>query len=103
MLASNAAQRQGGYLRLREALMTGPAAITQDVVKSAAERVGLDWERLRQDMTDPAIQARLDANLKLASALQVQGTPAYVIGRQFHSGAMALDEMQDMVALARRR
>ncbi len=98
-----AAQRQGGYLRLREALMTGPAAITQDVVKSAAERVGLDWERLRQDMTDPAIQARLDANLKLASALQVQGTPAYVIGRQFHSGAMALDEMQDMVALARRR
>lgn len=98
-----AAQRQGGYLRMREALMTGPAGIDTDGVRAAAQRLGLDWERLQRDMADPAIQARLDANLKLASAIGVQGTPAYVIGRQFHSGAMPLAAMQDMVALARKR
>lgn len=98
-----AAQRQGGYLRLREALMTGPGQIDADVVKAAAQRLGLDWERMQRDMADPAIQARLDANLKLASALDIEGTPAYVIGQQLHPGAMALADLRDLIALARKR
>jgi protein-disulfide isomerase len=98
-----AAQRQGGYLKLREALMTGPAQVDSDVVKAAAQRLGLDWDRLQRDMADPAIQTRIDANLKLAHTLNIQGTPAYVIGDQLLPGAVSLPDLQAIIAQARRR
>ncbi|MCW3473116.1 DsbA family protein [Limobrevibacterium gyesilva] len=98
-----AAQRQGGYLKLFEVLMSGPPNVDQDSLRAAAIRVGLDWDRLQRDMADPAIQARIDANLQLAHALQIQGTPAYVIGGRLLPGAVELAELQDAVALARKR
>ncbi len=98
-----AAQRQGAYLRMHDALMSGPAQIDTDVVKATTQRLGLDWERLQRDMADPAIQARLEANLKLARTLDIEGTPAYVIGQQLLPGAVSLADLKDMIALARRR
>ncbi len=98
-----AAQRQGGYLKLHDALMAGTANIDQDVVRAAALRIGLDWDRLQRDMADPAIQARIDSNLALAHALQIEGTPAYVVGGRMVPGAVELAELQGMVAAARKR
>jgi protein-disulfide isomerase len=98
-----AAQRQGGFQRLHDALMAGTPNIDQEVVRAAAQRLGLDWDRLQRDMTDPAIQARIDANLKMAHALQIEGTPAYVIGDRMLSGAVELAELQGAVASARRK
>jgi protein-disulfide isomerase len=98
-----AAQAQGGYLRLHDALMTGPAEITIDTVKDAARKTGLDWNRLQRDMADPAIMARIDANLKLASQLQIDGTPAYVIGKRLLPGAVDIAELQSAVTAARAR
>lgn len=101
--AELAAQRQGGLEKLRDILMTGTTNIDQDALRAAAQRAGLDWDRLQRDMADPAIQARLDANLELARALQIQGTPAYVIGDRMLPGAVTLAELQDAVATTRKR
>jgi len=98
-----AAQRQGAYLKMHDAMMNGTAQIDVEVVKAAALRLGLDWERLQRDMADPAIQARIDANLKLAHVLNIQGTPAYVVGEQMLPGAVGLADLQQAVALARRK
>lgn len=96
-----AAMRQGGYLRLHDAVMTGSQTITEDSLHEAAKRVGLDWERLQHDMGDPAIQARLDANLHLAQSLGIDGTPAYVVGQKLMPGAVDLAELQGAVAAMR--
>jgi protein-disulfide isomerase len=98
-----AAQKQGGYLRLKDAVMSGPADVTPDTLRAAAEKTGLDWDRLQQDMADPAVQQRIDANLALAGKLGIQGTPAYVIGSRMLPGAVTLAELQDAVAEARRK
>jgi len=98
-----AAQHQGAFLRLHDALMTGTPNIDQEVVHAAALRLGLDWDRLQRDMADPAIQARIDANLKMAHALQIDGTPAYVIGDRLLSGAVEISELQGAVAAARQK
>jgi protein-disulfide isomerase len=97
-----AAQRQGGYQKLHDALMAGTPTIDREVVHGAASKLGLDWERLQRDMDDPAIQARIDANLQLAHTLQIEGTPAYVIGAQMLPGAVDLAELQGAVAAARK-
>ncbi len=96
-----AAQKQGAYSPLRAALMGGPADVTTESVKAAAERLGLDWPRLQRDMDDPSVTARIDANLALARTLSIEGTPAYVIGGKMIPGAVELSELQTAVAGAR--
>lgn len=96
-----AAQRQGGYLKLHDAIMAGPPTITEDSIRDAAISVGLDWEQLRRDMDDPVIEARIGANLSLAHDLGVDGTPVYVIGTRVFPGAVDLAELQSAVAAVR--
>ncbi len=96
-----AAQRQGKYAELQDALMRLRGEPTEAVLKTEAERVGLNWARLRQDMNDPAIEQRLQANVALAQALSIQGTPALVIGDTLVPGAVDLATLQGLVAQAR--
>ena len=97
-----AAQKQGGYEKLRAALMAAPPQTTKAMIKDAAVKLGLDWPRLEHDMDDPAIAVRLDGNVKLAQSIGVDGTPALVIGGDLLPGAMDLGQLQDAVAGARK-
>ena len=99
--AELAAQRQGGYDKLHLALMSGTNQITEDVIKAAAVNAGLNWTRLKADMDRPDIQARITANLALAHQLELQGTPAYVIGNVLLPGAVELADLQAAVDAAR--
>jgi protein-disulfide isomerase len=98
-----AAQKQGGYDRLRAALMRMPPDFTREQIMAAAGKLGLDTARLGRDMDDPAIKARLEANLRLAQALNIEGTPALVIGNKLLPGAVELAELEKAVAAAGRR
>jgi protein-disulfide isomerase len=97
-----AAQQQGGYDKLRDAIMSAPPDTTKAMIRDAAQRVGLDWRRLEHDMDDPAIQARLDANVRLARKIGVDGTPALVIGGELLPGAVELADLRKAIAGARR-
>ncbi len=96
-----AAQQQHGYERLRTALMQAPPDYTKEQIMAIAHRLGLDEARLSHDMADPAIEARLDANLKLAQVLGIDGTPALVIGDTLVPGAVDLGELERSIAAAR--
>jgi protein-disulfide isomerase len=97
-----AAQRQGKYAELHEALMKLREEPAEPVLRREAERAGLDWARLRRDMDDAAVQARLNGNVRLAQALRIEGTPALVIGETLVPGAVDLATLERMVAEARR-
>jgi protein-disulfide isomerase len=104
VLASRAlvgAQKQGRYAELYDALMELREEPTEPVLRREAERVGLDWARLKRDMDDPAVQRRFDANAQLAQALGVQGTPAMVVGETLVPGAVELAALEQLVADAR--
>ncbi len=96
-----ASQKQGRYAELHAALMKLREEPAEPVLRREAERVGLDWTRLKRDMDDPAIQRRFDGNTKLAQALQVQGTPAMVVGGTIVPGAVDLASLERLVADAR--
>jgi protein-disulfide isomerase len=97
-----AAQKQDAYVKMREAVMKLPPDTTIGQIESSARALGLDWPRMAHDMDDPAVQARIDANLKLAHELGIQGTPALVIGDDLVPGAVELPELQKAVADARK-
>jgi protein-disulfide isomerase len=97
-----AAHRQGGYVKMYHALMTGNPALDEAGLRAAAGRAGLDWERLQRDMADPEIMGRINANLALGRRLDIQGTPAYVVGTQVLPGAVDLATLTSAVAAARK-
>ena len=96
-----AAQRQGKYLPLHDALMRLREEVNEAVLRREAERMGLDWPRLRREMDDPAIARKIEANLGLARALDIQGTPALVIGDSIVPGAMDLAQLEAAIAAIR--
>ncbi len=96
-----AAQRQGGYFKLQDAVMRGGGTPSRDTLRAEAERVGLDGNRLVRDMDDPAIKARLEANVALAQQIGIQGTPALVIGTRVVAGAVEIGDLRQAVAEAR--
>ncbi|MDB5414310.1 MAG: disulfide bond formation protein DsbA [Rubritepida sp.] len=96
-----AAQRQGQYVPLYDALMRLREEPGEAVLRREADRLRLDWARLRRDMEDPAIQARITRNLELARGLDIQGTPALIIGTTMVPGAINLAELQRLTAAQR--
>ena len=96
-----AAQRQGGYFKLQEAVMHDKAPPTRDTLRAEAERLGLDGGRLLRDMDDPAIKARLEFNVAMAQQIGLQGTPALIVGKKLFAGLIELGDLQQAVAAAR--
>ena len=82
-------------------MMAASGQITEDTVYQAAGAVGLDVDRLKRDMSSQQIDAALKANRALAEALDITGTPGFVIGDQIVPGAIELSSLRDLVARAR--
>ena len=97
-----AAQKQNAYGKMRDAVMKLPPDTTLPQLETTAKALGLDWGRMTKDMEDPAVKARIDANLKLAHELGIQGTPALVIGNDLVPGAVDAAELQKLVSAARK-
>jgi protein-disulfide isomerase len=96
-----AAHRQGGYARLQDALLRLRGEPTEAAVQAEARRLGLDWQRIRRDMEDPAIMARIEANVALAQRLAISGTPALIIGDTLVPGAVDQRTLAALVASQR--
>lgn len=98
-----AAQRQGKYEALHGALLRLREDPTEPVIRREAEKAGLDWPRLRREMDDPGIAARIAANRRLAEALRLEGTPAVVVGETLIPGAVDLATLERLVGEQRER
>jgi protein-disulfide isomerase len=97
--AALASVKQGKYQQFHEALLAhkghyDKAAVVDDIAKS----VGLNLDQLHKDMESPEIAAEIDHNLDLGRALDITGTPGFVIGAQIVSGASSVDELKKYVA-----
>jgi protein-disulfide isomerase len=96
-----AAQRQERYAALHDALLRLREEPTEPVIRREAERLRLDWARLRRDMDDNAVMQRIDRNLQLARALDIQGTPAILGGTTLIPGATDLATLRQLTARLR--
>jgi protein-disulfide isomerase len=89
--AALAANLQGKYEAMHLALLSADQPYTQKSVYNIAQQVGVDVEKLQQNMNNDSIKSLLSENHALASALHIRGTPAFFIGR---TNATNLNEVQ---------
>ena len=99
--AALASAKQGKYASFHHALMEADGQVTEQTVIEVARTVGLDIERLRADMEDPAIQEAIARNLQLANALGITGTPSFIIGQELVPGAVDLGTLLGLIDRAR--
>jgi protein-disulfide isomerase len=97
-----AADRQGKYLAVHDALFTLPRQMDRAGILSAAKQAGVDMTRLSHDLAahKSEIDGILAADNAQARALSLQGTPGFVIGRTVVPGALSGADLAQLVASA---
>lgn len=85
--AALAAQRQGKYAEMHFALMD-QKRLSGDIISETAEKIGLDMRKYKADMADATIDQHISDTLLLANRLPaLTGTPFFIVGDQYVSGA----------------
>lgn len=81
--AALAANLQGAnkYLSFHKALLAAPNPLDKNKILSLAKSSGLDVAKLEKDMQSDAVKKQLDDNLQMAQALELIGTPSFVVGK----------------------
>ena len=94
--ASLAASKAGRFARFHDALYEAGNP-TPETLAIAGNASGITPEQAR----DPAIEAEIENNYRLASALGATGTPLFIIGNQVINSAVGYGALKDAVAKAR--
>jgi protein-disulfide isomerase len=102
--AALAAFRQGigRYESFHNALMSLKGQLGEEIVLKTAASVGLDVDKLKGDMGRSDIDEALNRTNALARALEIRGTPAFVIGDKLLPGAVDVATLKKSVAEARK-
>ncbi|MDB5406995.1 MAG: hypothetical protein JWL84_1907 [Rhodospirillales bacterium] len=100
--AALASRKQGKYTKFHDAMIATKGALDTAVVLQLAAGAGLDIDRLKADMTSPDVEGAIKQNFALAQALEIRGTPAFVIGDEMVPGAVDIATLRQKIAAARK-
>jgi protein-disulfide isomerase len=64
---------------------------------AVARDLGVDMDRLSKDIESPDVKAGLEESMRLADALQINGTPSFVVGQEVVVGAVGFDELKGKI------
>ncbi len=94
-----AAHRAGvDYWALHSALFSSRGQIDADTVLDEAKTLGLDPDKLAADASSSAVSDMIKTSYDIAQALDINGTPSYIIGDEIISGAVGIDALKTRIA-----
>lgn len=101
---ARAAGEQGLYWEFATALYKslpnqGHPSVGDDVVTNIAQQVGVaDMDKFQADYKAPATVEAVEADSAEAQAFGISGTPAFLVGTEFISGAQPVDVFETVIA-----
>lgn len=101
--AALASRSQGKYAEFSDALMRNRGGFSENKVFNIAEKIGLNIGQLKSDLKkgEDAINSQLARNYQLAEALDINGTPGFVIGNTIIRGAVEFEMLKAAVTRVR--
>lgn len=90
------------YWTFHQAMFTSRGQVDGEVALREAANLGLNVEELRADLNSAETGAALDTSYQLAKALQISGTPTFIIGDEIIPGAVGLDVLRTKIANVRK-
>ena len=64
---------------------------------AVAKDMGVDMDKLAKDMESPDITTGLQEVMRMADALQINGTPSFVVGQDVVVGAVGYDSLKEKI------
>lgn len=96
-----AAARQGKYDAFHHAMFAS-GSLDKAAIAAAAEKVGVVTDGSADATANEALfQRELDSNLAIATQLQLNATPTWIVGDQLFQGQIGYDALKQAVAKAR--
>ena len=95
--AALAAEKQDLYNDFHLSLMKKRGRITEDIIFNIAEKIGLNINQLKIDMKSKEIENKLKKNRDVAKLLNLNGTPAFIIGDIIYPGALQKSNLKQMI------
>jgi protein-disulfide isomerase len=89
------------YKTIHDALMSLRSDVTPDTLSRLADTFGLDPAPILARMNGPEVAAVIAENRALAQAMQISGTPTFVLEDTMLRGYVPLPQMQQIVAKVR--
>jgi len=86
------------YWTFHETLFTSRSQVDKQVALAAASDLGLSPVALELDMGTDAVAKAIQTSYEIARALNITGTPTYIIGNEIIPGAIGLDELRTRIA-----
>lgn len=86
------------YWTFHEALFTSRGQVDKQVALAAAADLGLSPVALELDMGTEAVSKKIQTSYEIARALNITGTPTYIIGNEIIPGAIGIDELRARIA-----
>jgi protein-disulfide isomerase len=96
------AKAHGKYDEVHRAFMKFRGRLDEKTVFRLVGEVGLNADQVRKEMNSPEIDKQLKKTLDLAHALDIGGTPTFIIGDRLVSSALDQPTFRQMIDLARR-
>jgi protein-disulfide isomerase len=90
------------YWTFHEALFTSRGQVDKQVALAAAADLGLSPVSLELDMGTEAVSQKIQTSYEIARALNITGTPTYIIGNEIIPGAIGIDELRERIANMRK-
>lgn len=101
--AALASRNQGKYEEFHWEMMEQRGRLDEKSVLKIAKSIGLDIDRLKEDMNAPEIDEHIQTSHALAKSLGFGGTPSFVIGDALAPGMIEMPTMIEMVEASRNR
>jgi len=77
--AAFAAQQQGKYIALHDALLKATNPLTETEILRIAGTVGIDTQKLQTAMNSPAVDLQARATTSLIDTIGIDGAPTFII------------------------
>lgn len=100
-LAALASERQNLYNNFHLALMRVRGRVDDNQVFRTAKEIGLDIDQLKKDMERSEILEQLQKNREIAKLLNLNGTPAFIIGDVVYPGALTKENLKEIIKKVR--
>jgi protein-disulfide isomerase len=98
-----AARAQGKYDEFHRRMIGTKGSIDNQTVDRVATAAGIDLQQVKEAESAPDIDELIRRNYALAQSLQIDGTPAFVIGDQLIQGTVDIDTLKQLIAEARKK
>ena len=101
--AAVAAQKQGKFWEMHEALFANQQGLSEDFYKAKAKELGLDMARFEADMNSPETTKFINDGMAFGGKNGIKGTPGFLINGEMFSGAQPFDNFKKAIDAALER